>query len=132
MGRWGIWYGCSAICVMIVRALAHSIMWAVLWCHCVCSPKTPGTPYGRSAHALAESFDDPEQRAIIGDAFAAMERMECTVNDVRFPIEVVHVFSAPCEKASNVLVCIHVQAQRLPSYPVERTPPRIVFGALHV
>jgi hypothetical protein len=104
----------------------------VLWRVCVCSPKTPGTPYGRSAHALAESFDDPEQRAIIGDAFAAMERMECTVNDVRFPKEVVHVFSALGVKASNVLVCMRVQAQRLPSYPVEGTPPRIVFGALRV
>lgn len=97
----------------------------VLWCACACSPKTPGTPYGRSAHALAESFDDPEQRAIIGDAFAAMERMECTVNDVRFPTEVVHVFSA------QLLMCRYACVFK-PNAFQQATPPRIVSGALHV
>jgi hypothetical protein len=104
------------------------MMWAVLWCHRVCSPKTPGTPYGRSAHALAESFDDPEQRAIIGDAFAAMERMECTVNDVRFPIEVVHVFSAPRVNSS---VCWYACVFKLNAFQ-QPTLPCIVSGALHV
>lgn len=77
-----LWRVCPSACHMaLCRSSFLGLCLPLLLCVCSSSSSHAGFINSSTLHLLAE-LEDPHQRMVATDAVSAIDRMECTVNDV--------------------------------------------------